>query len=76
MTQSSISDCLFVVIHTLYPFAPFKLVGLFSSYQSPCLLSIYGYKKPQETMPPISKAIFITYGQIMPRPMYIAEKSK
>lgn len=56
---------------------PWKLPGSRpDSYQSPSLVSMMGHRIPHERNVPSNKEIFIRYGQIIPTPIYIVEKSK
>ena len=50
--------------------------GRSAGYQSPFLVSMRGHMMPQERMPPSSKDMFTMYGQIIPTPTYVVEKSK
>ena len=62
---------------TLYPWMPWRLLGDKSApYQIPFFVSIKGHMIPHERTAPISKDIFTMYGQIIPTPTYVIEKSK
>lgn len=56
---------------------PWKLLpGRSALYQWPFCRSMSGHMMPHEMTPPMRSDIITMYGQIIPTPMYVAEKSK